>query len=387
MLLRSITQLNRFSCLCLFFIASLLLRCYTSSHAQTSKTTQPESYYSLDDFKTVEKFDTHVHLNTTNPALIEQAAEDKFRLLTINVDAPTYPAIDDQQRLANQHRKAFPNRLAYATTFSVENWTSNDWSKQAISYIKNSVAQGAIGVKVWKNVGMTLRDNTGKFVMVDNPRFDPLFDYLAKNKIPLLGHLGEPKNCWLPLDQMTVKSNRDYYTKHPEYHMYLHPEYPSYEAHIQARDRMLAKHPDLRFIGVHLASLEWSVDEIAKRLDRFPNMAIDMSARMAHLQYQAITDWQKVHDFLIKYQDRILYATDIAVDQTATSADTRKRAHDTWLRDWRFLTSADVMTVPSIEGSFKAMRLPRSVVDKLYSKNAQKWLLGITTLTKGAASR
>ncbi len=66
--------------------------------------------------------------------------------------------------------------------------------------------------------------------------------------------------------------------------MYLHPEFPSYEDQIKARDHMLEKHPDLKFIGAHLGSLEWSADELAKRLDKFPNMVVDMAARISHLQ-------------------------------------------------------------------------------------------------------
>ena len=100
--------------------------------------------------------------------------------------------------------------------------------------------------------------------------------------------------------------------------MYRHPEFPSYEDQIVARDRMLEKHADLQFVGAHLGSLEWSVDELAKRLDRFPNMAVDMAARIPHLQVQSVKNWQKVHDFMIKYQDRLIYATDHGVKQRGT---------------------------------------------------------------------
>ena len=97
---------------------------------------------------------------------------------------------------------------------------------------------------------------------------------------------------------MTVKNDREYFEGHPEYHMYLHPEYPSYEQQIAARDNMLAKHPGLRFDGAHLASLEWSLDEVAKRLDKFPNMVVDMAERISHIQYQAVHDHKKCTIFL-----------------------------------------------------------------------------------------
>ncbi len=109
---------------------------------------------------------------------------------------------------------------------------------------------------------------------------------------------------------MTVSSDSSYFAEHPEYHMFLHPEYPSYEAQIKARDHLLEKHPDLKFIGCHLGSLEWNVDSLAKRLDRFPNMVVDMSARICHLQFQSASNRNRVRNFCIKYQDRLLYGTD-----------------------------------------------------------------------------
>ena len=126
-----------------------------------------------------------------------------------------------------------------------------------------------------------------------------------------IGHLLEAfKRWWLPIDSMTVPGDSSYFTNNPQHHMYLHPEYPSYEAQLDARDNMLTKHPDLIFVGAHLGSLEWNVAELAKRLDRFPNMAVDIAARMNHLQIQ---DRSTVREFFINYEDRLLYGTDIGV--------------------------------------------------------------------------
>jgi predicted TIM-barrel fold metal-dependent hydrolase len=202
----------------------------------------------------------------------------------------------------------------FATTFSVDGWNSPQWETMAISNLKNSFGKGAVAVKIWKNIGMTLRDKDGKFVMVDNPRLDTVIDFISKNKLPVIGHLGEPKNCWLPIEKMTVSGDKNYYKNHPQYHMYLHPEYPSYEDQINARDHMLDKHPDLIFVAAHLGSLEWDVDEIAKRLDKYPNMAVETAARVSHLQYQAVSNPKKVYDFFIKYQDKILYGSDLQAD-------------------------------------------------------------------------
>jgi predicted TIM-barrel fold metal-dependent hydrolase len=180
---------------------------------------------------------------------------------------------------------------------------------------------------------MTIRDKDSNFIMIDNPVFDPIFNYLEQNDIPVIGHIGEPKNCWLPLDQMTTINDSAYFASHPEYHMYLHPEYPSYEDIIRSRDHLLEKHPHLRFIGAHLGSLEWDVAEIAKRLDKFPNMMVETAARIGQLQYQSIQNWQKVHDFFIKYQDRIMYGTDLQADESQTPDEVRKHAHHRLTKD------------------------------------------------------
>ena len=136
---------------------------------------------------------------------------------------------------------------------------------------------------------------------------------------------------------------------------------------------MLEKHPDLQFIGAHLGSLEWSVDELAKRLDKFPNMAVDMAARIPHFQYQAMNEWQKVHDFFIKYQDRLLYATDLLVNDTEDTTALKKNIHNTWVRDWAFFTTDENMQSPDVEGTFQGLKLPREVIDKIYFRNAEKW--------------
>ncbi len=342
-------------------------------------------YYTVDDFKSVEKIDAHVHIITeADTVFIKQAEEDNFRLLTINVYKDSGTPIEEQQKFSIKTVKAFPGRISWATTFSLKNFNNNGWHQEVIEYLKNSFSNGAVAVKVWKNIGFFLNDKNGNLVMIDNPRFDPILDYLAKNHIPLIGHLGEHKNSWLPLEKMTVKGNRDYARAHPEEHMYLHPERPSYEDYIKARDHMLEKHPDLTFIGAHLGSLEWSVDELAKRLDKFPNMAVDMAERVSHLQYQALTNWQKVHDFFIKYQDRLLYGTDLRVNamdivnnNIKEPADIKKHVHEVWSRHWKFFTTDEKMIVPKVQGEFKGLKLPSNVIDKIYFKNAEKWIPGI----------
>ena len=154
--------------------------------------------------------------------------------------------------------------------------------------------------------------------------------------------------------------------------MYLHPDFPSYEEQMAARDRMLDKNPGMVFIGCHLASIEWSVDELEKWLDKYPNTAVDMAALMGQLYYQTHTHREKVRSFFIKYQDRILYGTDI-IDRGGDSEKFRSRIHKTWLRDWEYLVTDHKMTSDLINGEFQGLQLPKEVVDKIYRINAEKW--------------
>ena len=330
-------------------------------------------HYTIQDFGSVMKIDTHVHLNSESGAIAEQAAKDNFRLLTVNVDAPSNPSLEEQESLAQHQCEAFPKIVNYLATFTLQHWDSAAFASEIIQRLSGSFAAGALGIKIWKNIGMVYKDSAGQFIMIDNPRFDPIIDYVIQQDKTVLGHLGEPKNCWLPLDQMTVNNDREYFKNHPQYHMFLHPENPSYEDEVNARDRFLERHPTLRFVGAHLGSLEWDVDELAKRLDKFPNMAVDVAARIPHLQFQSQANREKVRAFLIKYQDRIIYATDSGISADADPADAAKSIHDVWLRDWKYFVSDELMTVDEVDGEFQGLQLPKTVIDKIYRLNAIQW--------------
>ena len=90
-----------------------------------------------------------------------------------------------------------------------------------------------------------------------------------------------------------------------------------------------------------------------------------------------VSNHKKVYDFFIKYQDRILYGSDLEVDDKTDSLKAFQTAHETWLGHWKFFTSDSTLTDPDVTGSFKGLHLPKEVVDKLYFNNAQKWLPGL----------
>lgn len=354
------------------FITVAFVQVKVFEGAEKVARTQEEQYYGVEDFGSVKKFDIHIHINTEEVFFIEQAQADNFQFLDIVDDRPFGLPMDEQQRIAIGHLNNFSKIMAVATTFPVKDWSNDDWVDNTITGLKKSFSDGAIAVKIWKNIGMDLKDGNGKFVMVDDIRLDPILDYLVANNIPLLGHNGEPRDCWLPLDEMTF--SQSYYGAHPEYHMYLHPEYPSYQNQIDARDRMLEKHPNLTFMGAHLGSLEWSLDELAKRLDKYPNMHVDLT-RISNLKLHTLNNRQETREFFIKYQDRLIYGTDSQINASTNSAEFKKNIHDRWVREWKLYVTDDKISLEKF-GELKGLKLPTEVVDKIYAKNALR-ILGL----------
>ncbi len=320
------------------------------------------------------KIDAHLHLNQINSQTIEHAIEHDFRLISINTEVPFFPNIATQEAIILKLKKKYAETIFHVATFSTNDFWDKNWTTKTIEYLKKRLENGAVGVKIWKNIGMEIKDKNGKFILQNHSKFDAIYDFLVQNEVPLLAHTGEPLNCWLPLEAMTVKQDRDYFEVHPEYHAALHPEMPHYWEHIAARDNILEKHPDLRFVGAHISSLEWNTTEIAKRLERFPNMAFDLADRVCHLQHQTVTDWQKVYDFVVKYQDRILYGTDFIDDDSKTQIEkTKWLIEDKWQMHHDFLSENELMQVPKVTGVFRGLGLSEDILKKIYFENALKW--------------
>ncbi len=341
-----------------------------------------EQPYTVGDFTRVHKLDAHVHANTDDRAFLRVARRDGFELLSINVDYPDFPPLSEQARVAHKLQAADPGHFHFATTFSMRGFGGEQWTRETEQLVDAEVRQGAVAVKVWKNIGMIEKNAQGQLIMLDDRGFDDLMKHIESLHIPLIAHQAEPKNCWLPLEAMTTENDRSYFREHPEYHMYLHPELPSYENLMAARDRFVAAHPRLSFVGAHLGSLEWSVDELAKFLDAYPNTTVDLAARMTQVQYQSQADAAKVRRFFLRYQDRILYGSDLT-ENPASAAERAQNppidasrfpaeADEFWRSDWAYLATATTQRIEAIQADVKGLALPRAVIDKIYYTNARR---------------
>ena len=153
---------------------------------------------------------------------------------------------------------------------------------------------------------------------------------------------------------------------------------PSHAEIIAARDRVVARHPKLRCVGAHLGSLEYSVEEMAKRFDAFPNYVVDNSARTPDLAY---LDRDSVRAFMDKYQDRILFGTDI-VKRTPHSMLTDEErtsiliaCRENYTRTLKYFSTDEPVTY--IGHEFKGLKLSETILKKFFTDNAQRWYPGL----------
>jgi predicted TIM-barrel fold metal-dependent hydrolase len=362
-------------------IAGMLLAFSLSSCVRQPATYAEQGRMSVEELEKIPKIDVHAHISDFGDTGAEQfiglLKKHNFKWLDICVVGTEWERLQRKIALAEKFHKAYPQRIAWATSFNLTNWGNSDWEKSALGMIEGGFRGGAVAVKFWKEIGMVLKDPNGHYVMFDDSRFDPLLDLIQKSDKTAIAHIGEPYNCWLPLDSMTVDGDRHYFREHPQYHGYLHPEVPGYWKQIEARDHVLAKHPRLRMVGCHLGSLEFDVDELARRLDRYPNLAVDIAARIVHFQVQ---DQKKVTKFIIKYQDRLLYGTDNDVGERKTDLQSDLlHCEEVYRRDYRYFATDHEIGIPEIRANFKVrgLALPASVLKKIYYENAVKWFPGI----------
>jgi predicted TIM-barrel fold metal-dependent hydrolase len=146
---------------------------------------------------------------------------------------------------------------------------------------------------------------------------------------------------------------------------------PVKEAILKARDRVLALYPKLRVVGCHLGSDEDDLMQLARRLDTYPNFAVDTAAR---IRYFARGDRSQVRQFLTRYQDRILYATDFSLrdGDPAMASRSLQATHD---RDWEFFARGDMMNYHG--HPTQGLALPEDVLRKIFRGNALRWIPGL----------
>lgn len=352
-----------------------------------------DSWAQLDYLKTIKKIDVHTHISSDAPYLREIMDELNMKMITICVGGLNPERMNAQIDSAKAICARYPRYYGWVTTFDLTGRDEPGWVEKTIAQLKDSFDHGAVGVKIWKEIGMEIKNNKGEYVQVDDPLFDPIFDFIAAQGKTILAHIGEPIDAWMPQYPITEERPGNYWAKHPQYSFWDKPELPSYSDIMAARDHVLEKHPDLKFVGAHLGSLEFDVNEIIKRLEKYPNFAVGIGGRTRYLMWQARG---KVREFFIKFQDRIMYGTDRSgglvkgkgVPMTREDIEDSRRSildrHDLF---FRFYAGTDEIPwgnyviggkpLPEPTYTVQGLALPRNVLDKIFYQNAVEWFPGV----------
>ena len=319
------------------------------------------------------KIDTHAHVNRPSDAILNGLKSSGFHILSICVSRATGddPSdIDEQLHGTAELSRESGGSVFWAGSFDARRWSDKDFASKTVAKVNDEFRQGAIALKIWKNIGMSLRKKTGEYVLPDDAAFQPIYEAVLKADRTLVAHLAEPNGAWLPIDDKNPE--KGFYGSHPEWSMYGKADAPVKEDILRARDRVIARYPKLRVVGCHLGSNEEDLKALAARLDRFPNFAVDLAARV---RYFASGDQRHVREFLIRYQDRILYGTDFTLGRGGDeqrASDSFAAQHD---RDWQYFSTTGPLTYNRRETT--GLGLPPAVLEKIFRENAVRWYPGI----------
>jgi len=317
--------------------------------------------------------DVHVHVFKTDSAFRSMLEKLNLKLMNILVmdDTLSYrkelqSQIDDAGKLVRSSK----GHVAMCTTFDPYKFNDPTFPKEAIQQIERDFKDGAIAVKIWKNIGMEIKDANGEYILPDDPKFAPIYASIQKHAKTLMSHVAEPNVAWGPPDPNDPSS--PYYKENPQWLVGDKPGFPAKNTILEARDHILQQNPKLRMVGVHLGSMERDLDGIATRFDRYPNFAIDTAARM---EYLMLMPPDTVRAFLIKYQDRVLYGTDLDLLADAKADEEVKSWEEVYARDWRYFATGETFDLNGKK--VQGLKLPEPVLRKIYRANALHWIPGL----------
>ena len=300
--------------------------------------------------------DYHNHLDSMEPAdvlrIMDACGVERCVNITMQVGEAAHAILDKYHAASNRF-----NSIGWMDWTGVERSDFVEVTKRRLQAL---VDHGAIGIKFWKDFGLTLRDADGKLLRIDDERFAPIFDFCGELGLPVMFHTADPTAFFFPIDRFNERYEE----------LAAHPDWGFYGVEVtkrellEARNRVIARHPKITFVGAHCAESSEDLGFLKQTMDSLPNLMLDISARTAELGRQPYT----AREFLIQYADRILFGTDLLPDITMY------RLH------YRFLETADEYfdypSHASRQGRWNVcgLHLPEDVLRKMYRENALKLL-------------
>ena len=265
---------------------------------------------------------------------------------------------------------AVPGRVAVFAGLDYARWADDPaFGETEATRLREAVAAGARGLKVWKLLGLRARDPRGTLIPVDDPRLDPLWATAGELGVPVTIHVADPIAFFRPLDASNERWEelRD----HPDWHFWPtrppgRPDldgFPPFDELIDGLEAVVARHPRTAFIGAHVGCAAEDLARVSTLLERCPNFHVDLAARIAELGRQPHT----TREFIVRWADRVLFGTDMAPDE------------GWWAVYYRFLESADESfpydadpDEPPSQGRWRihGLHLPDDVLRRVYRENA-----------------
>jgi predicted TIM-barrel fold metal-dependent hydrolase len=277
----------------------------------------------------------------------------------------------------SRYDQPFPDRFYSFAEPSYARFLEPNYPRLQAEAIETAHRAGAKGLKILKTLGLYLRENitSGKLVKIDDARFDPMWDACGQLNMPVAIHVSDPIAFFTPTDRYNERYEE--LNNHPDWSFYGH-DFPSNAELLDARNRVFARHPKTQFIALHAGNFAEDLGNVADSLDRYPNMSIDIAARIGELGRQPRT----ARRFFDKYQDRILFGT----DATPHGDETPQQVFNDKLYEiyYRFLETGDeyfdyapANVPPQGRWRIYGIELPEAILKKVYNGNAAR-LLNIT---------
>jgi predicted TIM-barrel fold metal-dependent hydrolase len=273
-----------------------------------------------------------------------------------------------------KYDRAYPGRFYTFTEPSYSRFQEPNYPKTQARAIEQAHRDGARGLKILKTLGLYLRENitSGTLVRIDDARFDPMWDACGQLNMPVAIHISDPIAFFTPTDRFNERYEE--LNNHPDWSFYG-GDFPSNADLIAARNRMIARHPNTQFVTVHVGNFSEDLKNVGENLDRFPNMSVDIAARIGELGRQPMT----ARKFFDKFQDRVLFGT----DATPHGDEFPQQVFNDQLYEiyYRFLETNDeyfdyapAKIPPQGRWRIYGIDLPDSILRKVYSENAARLL-------------
>ena len=270
--------------------------------------------------------------------------------------------------------KTHPDRFITFTEPTWDHTNQPNYPQFQADEIEKAHRAGARGLKVLKTLGLYLRENVseGRLVKIDDPRFDPMWEACGAFNMPVAIHVSDPEAFFLPTDGTNERFEE--LNNHPDWSFHG-KDFPSNMELLEARNRMIAKHPKTQFIVLHVGNDAENLGYVSECMDRFPNMSVEMAARVGELGRQP----RASRKFFDKYQDRILFGTDAVPNGT----DTPQQIYGDELYEiyYRFLETEDeyfdyapAPVPPQGRWRIYGIGLPDPILKKVYNENAIRLL-------------